>query len=192
MKHLLLFCLLLLAASSSAQTYTDQRNGMPRDSTTHKVSFVGVGQVPGATQADLYSAAREWFSTYYKSGKAVLDMDDSRAGKLIGSGYTTFVQKGTLGMGLMQLWATMKVYVKDGRYRYEVTDFAMAPVANPGFKTTLEEPLDSKRTLMSDRDGRPKPILQQVIELSKAEAESAAASLNKAMAAAKPGKGKDW
>lgn len=54
-------------------------------------------------------------------------MDDKEAGKLIAKG---LVQRkipsiSLTSIGSNNFWRTIKIYVKDGRYRYEITDFTL-------------------------------------------------------------------
>ena len=88
MKHLFLLCLLACGLQAAGQV-----SPLPIDSLTHKVTYQGVVQVPGVTQAEMYSRAREWFAVTFGSAKAVLEMDDRTAGKLIGRENGGFLQR---------------------------------------------------------------------------------------------------
>jgi hypothetical protein len=46
-------------------------------------------------------------------------MDDKESGKLIGKGF----QKINLKSGRAQMWYTISIYLKDGRYKIEISDF---------------------------------------------------------------------
>ena len=134
MKHLLLFAGLALAvASPAAAQMAAWVNPLPVDSTTHLITYTGVVQVPGATQAELYSRAREWFATTFGSSKAVLEMDNAAAGKLIGHAYAPFEMAFGLGhTAQYAMWRQLKIEVKDGRYRYTLSDFEQGgPVETP-------------------------------------------------------------
>ena len=74
---------------------------------------------------DLYVRARAWFAEKYVSANDVIQMEDKENGLIIGKGkikYTSDIFYGSEGTkGSIQY--TIKVSVRQGRYRYEVTDF---------------------------------------------------------------------
>jgi hypothetical protein len=78
------------------------------------------------TKGELYVKANEWIAKTYGSAKAVIDMQDKEAGKLIGkciieapilSTYRSIITAG-------QISYIMTIDVKDGRYRCVVSDFS--------------------------------------------------------------------
>lgn len=119
------------------------------DSTKTAIKFNDVVYVESASKLALYSKAREWFSKNFKSAKAVLDLEDKENGKLIGkanfavfstesSNENEFVKfpkmsakkskdlqdamtvKKTIEVGRIDF--IIYIYVKDGRYKYEITN----------------------------------------------------------------------
>jgi len=117
MKKLLLALLLLPFIAVS------QEINIPIDTTAQKISYSEVVKVDGATKDQLYTRSREWFARTFKSAKDVLQMDDRAAGKVIDKGYTqgSFVM--LLSAMKFDIWYTVSITGKDGRYRYEVSDF---------------------------------------------------------------------
>lgn len=111
---------------------------LPIDSSTNKVSYSEVVKVDGTSKDELYTRAREWFSMAFKDAKSVLDMDDKAAGKLIGKGNST----GTFNIlgtrFTLRIHYTISVTTKDGRYRYEITDFTTSEDGTTN-KFTMEE-----------------------------------------------------
>ena len=121
MKIVLLLCALFVCFAAVGQTMP-----LPTDSATQKITYQGVVQVPGVSQLELYSRAREWFAATFGSSKAVLEMDDRESGKLIGRAYAQFEFSGGFGPTLpWAMWRTIKVEMKEGRYRYTVTNFVL-------------------------------------------------------------------
>lgn len=59
MKHLLLAGLLIVGVAAPAWA---QQQPLPVDSTTHKITYSAVVQVPGASQAELYGRALRWLA----------------------------------------------------------------------------------------------------------------------------------
>jgi len=113
MKKLFITLLMMCSLSAFCKEYTE------------------VVEVKGKTADQLYSSAREWFAETFNSANDVLQMDDPTAGKLIGKGYTVISESYVTKVALMQipgqidfkLWYTVKIYIKEGRYKYEIKDF---------------------------------------------------------------------
>jgi hypothetical protein len=149
MKHLLLVAGLLLAApvahaqKGKAEKVKDDTTPptLPIDPDTHLVSYTGVVEVTGVSQAQLYSRAYEWIAKNYKSANDVIQMQDKESGKLIAKGLLPVSLKGRAAGNVEH---TLSVYVKDGRYKYEFTslrhqymatgqhggDYSMGPFEN--------------------------------------------------------------
>ena len=122
MMKLLLPFLLLFTLSALAQ---DERPAPPIDDATGKIIYTEVVALDSArTSADLYSSAREWFAKAYKSSNNVLQMDDREGGRIVGKALMQVYHR-ALGRDFPSGYInyTISVYVKDGRYKYEVTDF---------------------------------------------------------------------
>jgi len=132
----------------SSWTFCQDQNILS-DTTKPSFKLSDVVLVDSASKATLYSKAREWFSKSFKSAKAVLDLEDKENGKLIGKANFTvfstessseneFVKlpklsskylkevkdamnvKKTIEVGRIDF--TISIYVKDGRYKYEITN----------------------------------------------------------------------
>jgi hypothetical protein len=92
---------------------------LPFDETTHQITYQGVVEVPGATKDQLYTRAYEWLAKTYRSANAVIQMQDKEAGRLMGKGAALVSIKG-FSAGFVR--HTLTVYLKDGRYKYVLTD----------------------------------------------------------------------
>lgn len=109
---------------------------LPIDAATHRISYQGVVQVPGASQAELYRRARAWVGQAYTQQNADITRDDPAAGELQLHGdqlvqkYQDFngVPRGTYA-GVVR--HTLTVYVKDNRYKYVLTDFVHDAQSTP-------------------------------------------------------------
>ena len=89
-----------------------------------KVTYDGVVQVDSINKDELYKRAKRWFIETYKSAKDVIQLDDKENGEVIGKGFFEIYWQVTFMSGQnINVWQTMKIQVKDGRYRYEITDF---------------------------------------------------------------------
>lgn len=89
------------------------------------IKYDSVMHVENATQKQLYERARLWFANTFKDAKEVIQISDAEKGELVGKGAFSYSSKvfvgsaGTLGT----INFTAKIYVKEGRYKYEFNDF---------------------------------------------------------------------
>jgi hypothetical protein len=184
MKALISTLSLILCVISFA---AGQGSPLPLDSLTRKVTYQGVVTVPGATQAELYSRAREWFATSFGSAKGVLEMDDRESGKLIGNAVGSYNQRFMGKDGAVGLWRTINVQVKDGRFKYVITNFAT------GVDKTQAQARPVELALVPaafDKSGKPTPYMASMFAGIRQSAESQVASLREAMT--KPAGKSDW
>lgn len=70
--------------------------------------------------AKLFEQAKLWFAQTFNSANDVIQLSDKEAGQLVGKGVFTFYQK-KFDYGVVNYGLT--VFVKDGRYKYEMTSF---------------------------------------------------------------------
>ncbi|MDN4164875.1 DUF4468 domain-containing protein [Cytophagales bacterium LB-30] len=111
-----------------------------------RVTYSGVVQVNDVSRSQLYNNAKRWFIDTYTSGKDVIQLDDKESGEIIGKGYFEEVWMVTAYSGQnVNVWQTIKVQMKDGRYRYEITDFRMkyiVPASNYTRATEIDLPIE--------------------------------------------------
>ncbi|HRG19192.1 MAG TPA: DUF4468 domain-containing protein [Flavobacterium lutivivi] len=123
MKKLILFASIIFIC---AYSYSQKKVlNLPFDSVTNKISYSEVIFVDSlASKQELFSRAREWFAKAYKSSTNVIQMEDKESGKIVGKALME-VFSSNLGIpvegGYMNY--TISIYLKDGRYKYEITDF---------------------------------------------------------------------
>ena len=90
-----------------------------------KIMYTGVVDVDSTkTKSELYSSVREWFAKTYNSSTKVIQMDDKENGKIIGKALFQVYHKAMKKdhpSGYINY--TISVFVKDGKYKYEVTNF---------------------------------------------------------------------
>ena len=89
------------------------------------LSYSAVVQAEGVPQAELFVRAQAWFATTFKCGKCVMQTADKDAGQVIGRGAFEFESATLISSAVIHGWVTytVKVFVKEGRYKYEITDF---------------------------------------------------------------------
>lgn len=130
MKKIIIFAFLIslcVFSFSEKKVWKDPnaRQILPKDE-TGKIVFTEVVEVPNVTKDQLYSRAYEWFAKTFNSAQNVIQMQDKENGKIVGKGiFDEMNASGTLGMGGVKGYAkfTISIYLKDGKYKYEVADF---------------------------------------------------------------------
>jgi hypothetical protein len=126
MKYLLLAAVLLLTApvvhAQKAKKIkvkdNDAQPTLPTDADTHLVDYTGVVEVAGASQSDLYTRAFDWVAKNYPSASNALQ--DKDKGRLTVQGLTHPHYRGNEFGGVNH---TFNIYVKDGKYKYDFTNF---------------------------------------------------------------------
>jgi hypothetical protein len=115
-----------LSDYSSARIAADRAAdaaALPVDPQTHLITYQGVVEVPGVSKADLYTRAYTWVANAYHSANSVIQMQDKEAGQLVAKGLTRITVR-SLGMNVDGgvIRHTLTIYVKDGRYKYVLTN----------------------------------------------------------------------
>ncbi|WP_400194089.1 DUF4468 domain-containing protein [Hymenobacter sp. B81] len=164
---------------------------LPVDPATKLVTYTAVVQVPGASQNELYARGKVWFVNTFNSAKAVMQAEEKDAGLLIGKGWTGIVKKGALGIPMEEkLWYTVRLSVKEGRYKYEIYQFKTELPASSSNPTPEASAVESY-LVREVKKGDPfyKLVMQGRAQVD-AEATKLIESINKAMA--QPATGGDW
>ena len=96
---------------------------LPVDKETGKVIFTEIVELSdnSVPKDILYNRAKEWFVKAFKSSNEVIQLDDKESGKIIGKG--NFSINRTMYLTDSRVDFTMTIMVKDGRYKYIVSDF---------------------------------------------------------------------
>lgn len=119
---------------SGFNTNLTSLKGLPYDTLSGKITLTEVVQTEGISKDELYTRAREWYAHTFKNAESVLQMDDKEAGKLIGKGFSHSSKD-----AFTDIWYTISVSVKDGRYKYEVSDIYYRNISSgTTFTTSIE------------------------------------------------------
>ncbi len=96
-----------------------------------QLTYTEVIPVDSISKNELYNSAKLWFTTVYNSAKDVLQMDNKDEGQIIGKAIIRYYPKVFVGSETTKgnINYIIKVFVKDGRYKYEITDFVHHPDA---------------------------------------------------------------
>jgi hypothetical protein len=135
-----LFTLLICLCAGWAHAQAVDSVKLPLDAATKRITYTDVVQVPGVSQAELYTRAKLWFADTFKSPKSVIQADEKDAGVVQGEGWSP-MQAHFMGKNLpaseLRLWYTVKLACREGRYRYEVTEFRSQVPASVNFPNQL-------------------------------------------------------
>jgi len=177
-----------LAPGQTVKQVADFVNApLPIDVATKLINFTKVVQAPGVTKDELYARGKAWFATISKSARDVIQTDDKNAGILVGKGSQTVFVPTMLGMSVAtKLLFTAKLAVKDGRYKYELTDYMFeAPssqqVPNP-------PPLTAELVTSHSykKDGTPSDTAKDCARVVSQQARSTEMELEQNMSSSKP------
>jgi len=106
------------------------------------LTYSEVVEVSGVNKDELFVRGREWFNENFKSSKDVLQVTDKDNGELLGKGImeVTYTYR-YLGERTItsDVGFQMNVWVKDGKYKYEMTNFSDNSNFEIGLITTLDE-----------------------------------------------------
>jgi len=114
MKNIYLLIFILLPSFLLAQN-------LPTNPETDKIMFTEVVEVPWASQKELHDKSKVWIAENFKSAEAVTKLDSED--QYIISGISSYGYKAMGSNVDFKLYFTLTVYFKDGKYKYETTDF---------------------------------------------------------------------
>lgn len=146
---------------------------LPKDEATGKITWQDVIEVPGVSSDELFSRATAWVATAYKSANDVIQMSDRAGGKLIVKGLESHTFGG-LAPFTYYVRHSVTIEVKDGRYRYTISDFRVD-----------DTPLEIA-------DFRPRKRVPQLMWRTKESMELFIPALTEAMNQASPAGSDDW
>ena len=117
-----------------AQYYEDM---FPINDETQKITYSTIGEIKDKSQTKLYDLAKAWISSKILTEDNSLILDDKEAGKMIAKGgfRVEYVDKGLLSScGLKyNLVYTIKVFIKENRYKCEITDLKFQKYKSGGY-----------------------------------------------------------
>jgi hypothetical protein len=123
MKSLTVLPLLLIRLAAFSQQIVTP--SLPIDSTTRLITYSEVVKLDTSLKKiELFSRAREWFAKNYNSSNNVIQMEDKESGKIVGKALMRVYHK-ALGSDhpSSHINYTISIYLKDGRFKYEIANF---------------------------------------------------------------------
>ena len=121
MKNVKLAMLLVVAAFSVCNAQTRDSLGMPTFD-GQSIGIQEVVKVDSLSKKQIYDRAKMFFVETFKSAKDVIQLDDPDAGTIIGKGNASYSYFNVAATAVLTVYFTIKIEVKDNRYRYTITD----------------------------------------------------------------------
>lgn len=122
--NLSLFFILITTAYSQQ---IDTAPALPIDPESKKITYREVVEEAG-TPVYLYDKAVGWFRYFYLNPQSVYSVQDKVNGKIEGTGRMKifyYDEKEKMQRDAGQVWYTIKVELKENKYRYTLTDFTL-------------------------------------------------------------------
>lgn len=118
-----IFLLLLILTTIFSKNF-GQDLQLPKDEATGKISYEKIVNVDGISKSELFDRAMIGVAKIFNSGKSVIDYSDKESGRIVLKPKKTAHIK---SMGMIYDvgdWRyTLILIVKDGKYKYTITDF---------------------------------------------------------------------
>lgn len=102
-----------------------------------KLNYTKVIQVDGVSKDELYTRAINWFTNSFRNANNVIQINDKQNGQITAKAHFVYNPNFFVGSGPVKGYIryTLSIYVKDGRYKYEITDFVHDPSLSPNSKS---------------------------------------------------------
>lgn len=144
MKSKLIVLMMIFAFATNAMAQ------LPVDEKTGKVTYTDVIQLEDMTKDEIYKKAKMWVVSTLKSGDNMVELDGSNSDQIVATGniqlvldsekdktkYILILNEGFLNFKFM-------IFCKDGRMKYEITNFDLtftrASPSVPTINTGLEK-----------------------------------------------------
>lgn len=117
------------------------------------VLYSKVVPVKDISADELFKRAHLWFVNSFRSANEVLQMNDKKAGILIGKGnmeYYIKVKKSPINYS-GRIRFTLSVYVKDGRYKYEISSIYVENDGRYSSESAIESYVNANYSIINDK-----------------------------------------
>lgn len=133
-----LLLLLLLPLTCLAQVETDSLHGVLPQS-DGQVVYQKTIDFPGLSKDDIYRRARRWWVYTYPSTDATLQLDDEKAGELIGKGYNLIVPADyPRSIDKFYTFSTMRIESMNEQMRVSISHISVTTTMDLLRKTPIE------------------------------------------------------
>lgn len=115
------------------------------------LTYVQVIEAPEKSKEDLYLILNYWYTNTFKSGKAVIELNDKESGVIIAKGHIENIASHTGGMNsyMVHLTPVIKTDIKDGKIRvtYTVPYYTIEKIVGGGILSGVSEGLSGVKTV---------------------------------------------
>jgi hypothetical protein len=142
MKKQILSTLVILFIFNNVFCQEDIKSKYPIDIETQLITYQEVVQEEG-TKNELFNRCINWLNNFYNNPVSVTKVRDNKTGKIRGNHrfrLNYFDKDGNKLDGAMVLYSFV-IELKDGRYRYTITDFVLKKVHAIRLKNGLTNPI---------------------------------------------------
>lgn len=166
MKKRLLFT--LLATYFSSIIFGQVIDELPTDE-NGKINFNEVVVIDSVSAGEIYLRAKRFFVDTFKSANDVIQMDDKEASIIIGKGYSDIYIKIAGPPTALQLWYSIKIQGRDGRYRFDIYDISFKSYSSQ-YAPSSEAPAEQafEKSTYYKKNGEPRAVSERYkIEMTK-------------------------
>lgn len=125
MKYISIIIIILSVSLNLSAQETEETQIVPVDENTGLITYQGVVKQEG-TQKELFNRCGEWVWKYYANPVRVTKLRDAATGKIEGRHqFRVTILKDGIEQDAGMVLYTFIIELKDGRYRYTLTDFVL-------------------------------------------------------------------
>lgn len=147
MKFVLLLLFPFIGFAQKTLVENGKLNGILPVDDAGNVSYVVIKQADGVGKDELYRRARSWFTAHYSDEKNTTQVSELSTGELLGRGEFNVKARVGINNAKFAVYHTLKVDVKENKYRIVINDFTIDNQTDIYGKTKLDKVMmASKKT----------------------------------------------
>jgi len=105
-----------------------------------KVYYSDIVNIDSVSKDELYYRAKRWFVDTYSSAQDNIQIDDKENGEIVGKGCFRTYWDVTLLSGMeVNICQTVRIQIKDGKFKYEFKDFSIRYYVAPDLNTMASD-----------------------------------------------------
>jgi hypothetical protein len=147
------------------------------------LKFEEVVSIPDVSAKEIYDLAQMWFAETFVSAENVLQLQDNESKMLIGRGVFQYKKAGMMTTTSVNGYISflIKIFVKEGRYKYVITDFIHSGTNTNYYKAADFGLITTENKCPVNVSGNPKGVCQKNWDKMKKECEINAQLLIKSL-----------
>lgn len=147
------------------------------------LKFESVVSIPDVSANEIYDLAQMWFAETFVSAENVLQVQDKESKMLIGRGVFEYKKAGIMTTTSVDGYISflIKIFVKEGRYKYVITDFVHSGTNTSYYRAADFGLITTENECPVKVSGNPKGVCQKNWDKMKKECEINAKLLIKSL-----------